>query len=57
MYAKTIADVDAAIANAKKLEQYNQGLNRALHTASFMPSTEVYKVVETICSPAKPKEK
>lgn len=57
MYAKTIADVDTAIANAKKLEQYNQGLNRALHTASFMPSTEVYKVVETICSPAKPKEK
>ena len=48
MYEKTITDINTACENAKKLEQHNLSLGRKPHTAAFLPSTEVYKVIEAI---------
>lgn len=48
MCAKTIADIATACDNAKKLESFNLDAGRKPHTASFLPSTEVYKVIEAI---------
>ena len=45
MYQLTIHNVNKACENAIRLEQYNQDAGRKLHTADFLPSTDVYKVI------------
>ena len=37
-----------AAQNAKRLEKYNLQSGKKLHTVEFMPSTEVYRIFETI---------
>lgn len=44
IYDKT----SVAVENAKRMETYNNCLERKLHRADFQPSTEVYKIIETI---------
>lgn len=45
----TIKDkTDKAINNAKKLEQVALDDGKVMHTVSFMPSTEVYKIIDVI---------
>ena len=39
---------DNAVMNAKKLESYNIQGGKKSHTVEFMPSTEVYRIIETI---------
>lgn len=39
---------EKAIANAKRLEEYNVQNNKKIHSVEFMPSTEVYKIIESI---------
>ena len=39
---------DNAIKNAKRLEKYCIENGLKVHTAEFQPSTEVYKIIETI---------
>ena len=39
---------DNAVTNAKKLESYNIQGGKKSHTVEFMPSTEVYRIIETI---------
>jgi hypothetical protein len=39
---------DNAVKNAKKLEKYNLQGGKKPHTVEFMPSTEVYRIIETI---------
>ena len=45
MYQLTIHNVNKACDNAIRLEQYNQEAGRKLHTADYLPSTDVYKVI------------
>lgn len=55
-YSKNRSDIyellcshqSTAIKNAKKLERFNLEDGRKMHTAEFQPSTEVYKIVESI---------
>lgn len=37
-----------AVENAKRLEKYNLQSGKKLHTVEFTPSTEVYRIIETI---------
>ena len=39
---------DNAVKNAKKLENYNLQSGKRPHTVEFRPSTEVYRIIETI---------
>lgn len=39
---------EIAINNAKKLENYNLQNKKIKHTVEFMPSTEIYKIIEHI---------
>ena len=39
---------DDAVQNAKRLEKYNLQGGKKPHTVEFMPSTEVYRIIETI---------
>jgi hypothetical protein len=39
---------DNAVQNAKRLEKYNLQGGKKLHSVEFMPSTEVYRIIETI---------
>lgn len=44
IYDKT----SVAVENAKRMETNNNCLERKIHRADFQPSTEVYKIIETI---------
>lgn len=48
MYEILLQMKDNAVENAKKLEKYNLQSGKKLHTVEFMPSTEVYRIIETI---------
>lgn len=48
MYEILLQMKDNAVENAKKLEKYNLHSGKKLHTVEFMPSTEVYRIIETI---------
>ncbi len=48
MYELLYPMQDNAITNAKRLENYNLQGGKKLHTVEFMPSTEVYRIIETI---------
>lgn len=48
MYEILLQMKDNAVENAKKLEKYNRQSGKKLHTVEFMPSTEVYRIIETI---------
>ncbi len=50
LYELLLPNIDKAIDAAKRLEEYNLKDNRKPHTALFQPSTEVYKVIETVRS-------
>ena len=39
---------DNAVQNAKRLEKYNLQSGKKPHAVEFMPSTEVYRIIETI---------
>ena len=39
---------DNATTNAKRLEKYNLQCGKKPHTVEFVPSTEVYRIIETI---------
>lgn len=39
---------DDAVVNAKRLEKYNLQSGKKPHTVEFMPSTEAYRIIETI---------
>lgn len=48
IYSRLINKQMVAIRNAKKLEEYNQMLNRSLHNSDYQPSSEVYKIIENL---------
>lgn len=48
MYEILLQMKDNAVENAKKLEKYNLQSGKKLHTVEFMPSTEVYRIIEII---------
>lgn len=48
MYELLQKKQDEAILNAKKLEKYNKQCGKIPHTVEFMPSTDVYRIIETI---------
>lgn len=48
MYELTIARVNIASENAKRMEQYNLDAGHKLHTSPFQPSTEVYKIINDL---------
>ena len=48
MYELLRLSLKNAIKNAKRLEEYNLQSGKRLHTVEFMPSTEVYRIIETI---------
>lgn len=48
IYEFLMPNQEKAIEYAKKLEEYNAQNGKRLHTLEFMPSTEVYKVVNEI---------
>ena len=48
MYELLREKLEYAVKNAKKLEQYNLQDGKKPHTVEFMPSTEVYRIIETI---------
>ncbi len=48
MYELLQKNLDEAILNAKKLEKYNMQCGKIPHTVEFMPSTDVYRIIETI---------
>ena len=48
MYEILLQMKDNAVENAKKLEKYHLQSGKKLHTVEFMPSTEVYHIIETI---------
>lgn len=48
IYTKLFTKIGTAIANAKKLEKHNLTLGNKIHTVSFSPSTEVYKIIEML---------
>ena len=48
MYEILLQMKDNAVENAKKLEKYNLQSGKKLETVEFMPSTEVYRIIETI---------
>ncbi len=50
LYELLLPNIDKAIDAAKRLGEYNLNDNRKPHTALFQPSTEVYKVIETVRS-------
>ena len=42
------SNMNQAVDVAKRLEEYNLNDGRKLHTYSFQPSTEVYKIIEAV---------
>ncbi len=48
IYNQLFDKLDTAISNAKKLDDYNQMLNRSLHSYDYQPSSEIYKIIEKI---------
>ena len=48
MYELLQPKQDKAIENAKKLEEYNLQCGKIPHTVEFIPSTDVYRIIETI---------
>jgi len=48
MYELLRSMQDNAATNAKRLEKYNFQSGKKPHTVEFMPSTEVYRIIETI---------
>jgi hypothetical protein len=48
MYELLRPILDNAVSNAKRLEKYNLQGGKMTHTVEFMPSTEVYRIIETI---------
>ncbi len=48
VYPDLCGKEETAIQNARKLEAYCKGNGRRLHTVAYMPSTEMYKVMEWI---------
>lgn len=48
MYELLRPKLDNAVSNAKRLEKYNIQGGKIPHTVEFMPSTEVYRIIETI---------
>lgn len=48
IYNQLFDKLDTAIINAKKLDDYNQMLNRSLHSYDYQPSSEIYKIIEKI---------
>ena len=43
-----ISETEKAIKNAKKLDVFCEGQGRKKHTHSYMPSTEVYEIIELL---------
>lgn len=48
IFCRINQNIDEAISNAKRLEQYHLANHKKLHRVEFSPSTEIYKIIELL---------